>query len=178
MVLGLCFSSLSLSRFLPMSRNDKPDLFSLLDFLPPILGRLFVFSVFSCSGATKVPGPIDFLGALLPLLLKAFGGNWLCLRPRNIGWVCVAAAAIGSDFVEFREVVEALEGLRDIEVGLVLGVAVEGFRVGMGIAAWVVVVVVEVRCAWEGGGSGVSEIGNEPPPGRGKEFRSGFEVVM
>jgi hypothetical protein len=75
-VLGLCFASSLLSFLRPMSLSDKADLLSALDFRPPTLGRLLTFSGLSCSGATNVPGPIDFLGALGPfVLLKALGGN-------------------------------------------------------------------------------------------------------
>ena len=79
--LGDLFSP-AFSAFLLVRRKDKPLLLSVLDFRPPTLGRLLTFSVF-VSGGTKVPGPMDFLGAFgAPVelafgLLNALGGNWL-----------------------------------------------------------------------------------------------------
>ena len=66
---------LSTPRF--SGRVERPDLVpSALDFLPAALGLLLIVELSLPSGAMKVPGPTDFLGALAGgLLLKAFGGN-------------------------------------------------------------------------------------------------------
>lgn len=84
-VLGDLTLSTLLSFFLLINRNEIPDLLSVLDFLLPTLGLRFTASVLSwVSGGTNVPGPIDFLGAFAGLLLKEFGGNWPCRRPRRM----------------------------------------------------------------------------------------------
>ena len=69
-------SSLLPSFFRLISRNDRPDLLSALNFLLPALGLLFTVMVGSwASGGTNVPGSIDFLGAFAGLLWNEFGGN-------------------------------------------------------------------------------------------------------
>lgn len=50
---------------------------SVLDFLPPALGLRFTPGLSDDSGATKVPGPTDFLGAFVAgaALLNELGGK-------------------------------------------------------------------------------------------------------
>lgn len=102
-------ASLSPPRLFNLTVNASFLGFSALALRPPMLGRLRgAFS--EDSGATNVPGPIDFRGALVfvPVLLKELGGKWLCrllLRTE----VVVAADAIDSDFEELRlRLLEAL----------------------------------------------------------------------
>lgn len=99
---------------------------SVLAFFPPALGLLFKVDLSAISGATNVPGPTDFLGALgaALVLLNELGGKWLCLLPRRIDVVVVA---IESDLAEPLEVLDAVELLR------VIGVTPEPFRKGTGI---------------------------------------------
>jgi hypothetical protein len=105
-------------------------LLSALAFLPAALGLRLTVDFSDVSGATKVPGPTDFLGALGAgvALLNELGGKWLCLLPRSIEVVVVA---IESDLTEVLELLEAVELFR------VMGVTPDPFRDGMGIAGCV-----------------------------------------
>lgn len=133
------FDSRAFSPFLVARRSDKPFLLSVLDFRPPTLGRRLTFSAALVSGGTKVPGPTDFRGALGPAgvfefgLLNAFGGNWLCRRPRPPIGPWFDGICIDSDRVDTREVVDAVEVLRLI--GVVYDCCTEFFLLGTGIAA-------------------------------------------
>lgn len=140
---------------------------SALDFLPAALGRRLTVDFSDASGATKVPGPTDFLGALAPplALLKEFGGKWLCLLPRRID---VAVAVIGSDLREFREVLEAVEFLR------VTGVTPEPFREGTGMAGC----ETGFFCSAAGASDGGAIFPVVAGPGKGNWFKLGSVPTM
>ena len=91
------------------SLTERAFWLSALDFLlPPEVGLTRGRSFSDNSGAMKVPGPIDFLGAWtfpVLVLLKAFGGKWLCLRPLSIDVVVVVV-----------DIVYALEALGPVPV--------------------------------------------------------------
>ncbi len=149
----------------PKCFRDKLFALSALDFLPPALGRRRTVVLSEDSGAMKVPGPTDFLGALAPpvlALLKEFGGKWLCRLPRSIE---VVVPAMGSDLTDVLEVLDAVELLR------VTGPTPEPFRAGTGIAAC----GTGFFCsAAEASVPGTDFAGTVLPlPGRGKWFRLG-----
>jgi hypothetical protein len=101
------------------SRIESAFWLSALDFLPPpVLGLRFGTAFSAESGAIKVPGPMDFLGAwaftVIPLL-KAFGGKWLCLRPFRIDVVVVVVDMVSARVALAPAVVDAVEPFLPIE---------------------------------------------------------------
>ena len=92
---GIGFESSLRSSFPSMRIDIVSFCFSILAFLVPTLGLRCGLEFSAASGGRKVPGPTDFLGALIGPLLKELGGKWLCLRPRSID---VVVLDIGSGF--------------------------------------------------------------------------------
>ena len=139
-------------------------LLSALVFLAPALGLRLTVDFSAVSGATKVPGPTDFLGALGAgfVLLKEFGGKWLWRLPRSIEVV----GAMESDLTELRELFEAVELLR------VTGVTPDPFLDGIGIAAC----EIGFFCSIAGVSVGRGAATGLPRPGKGKWLRLGPSV--
>lgn len=134
---------------------------SVLDFLPPTLGRRFIPGLSVDPGGINVPGPTDFLGAfvVVPALLNELGGKWLCLLPRRID--CVLPV-IDAEPPEFLDAVDA------VEFFLAIGAIPEPLREGTGMVACGTGFLPSERVSDEGG-----FLIEAPRLGRGKLFRLG-----
>jgi len=149
-------------------RIDRHDFWlSALDLRPPKLGLRLMSISPEASGVTNVPGPTDFLGGFVvgAVLLNAFGGKWLCRRPRVTDVVVVD---IGSPLADGRLALEAAEFLRPKEAGP------ETFLVGIGRAGC----VGSLLCSGPDTAGTAGACLAPALPGSGKLFRLGSGVLL